>query len=90
VRESWRREDRGSAVVAQGDERLARPAAAGRDGRLDRDLERLKRNIREEEKGWGASDITAADLGEEEATTQRSGRRRRQRGARGGDERCGG
>jgi hypothetical protein len=42
------------------------------------------RNIREEEKGWGASDITSADLGEE--TSQR----RRQRGARGGDESVGG
>jgi hypothetical protein len=51
--------------------------------------EALNGNIREEE-GWGASDITATDLGEEEAMTQRSGRRRRQRGARGGDERCGG
>jgi hypothetical protein len=40
-------------------------------------------NIREEEKGWGASDITAPDLGEEEATTRRSGRRRVRR-------RCGG
>jgi hypothetical protein len=41
-------------------------------------------NIREEEKGWGASDITAADLGEE--TSQR----RRQLDARGGDELGGG
>jgi hypothetical protein len=47
-------------------------------------------NIREEEKGWGASDITAADLGEEEATARRSGRRRRRCGARGGDESGGG
>jgi hypothetical protein len=42
-------------------------------------------NIREEEKGWGASDITAADL-EEEATARRSGRKRRRCDARGGDE----
>ena len=47
-------------------------------------------NIREEEKGWGASDITAAALGEEEATARRSGRRRRRCGARGGDESGGG
>jgi hypothetical protein len=41
-------------------------------------------NIREEEKGWGASDITIADL--EEETSQR----RRRCGAWGGDESEGG
>jgi hypothetical protein len=41
-------------------------------------------NIREEEKGWGASDITTVDLRED--TSQR----RRRRSARGGDESGGG
>jgi hypothetical protein len=46
--------------------------------------EALNGNIREEENGWGASDITTADLGEETSL------RWRRRDARGGDESRGG